>query len=381
MEQRIEFVVRALQRESTIKGLCEEYGISRVTGYHWLRRYRETGTFLSLRDRSRRPRYSPGRTPEEQEERVIELRRRYGWGARKLKVLLEREGIGLSERTINRVLSRRGEIRKEDRHRPALSRFERSRPNELWQVDFKGEYKLESGGCCYPLGIIDDQSRYCVGLYSLRRPRYEGVRARLWETFEQYGVPEGMLFDHGTPWWGTANVLGLTRLAVDLIEQGVRLHWSGIAHPQTQGKVERFFGTLAAALRHRGGPPQAFGQWKELLDAIRQEYNHVRPHEALDMQVPADRYRESSRRLQGEPGAWKYPPGWQLQKVRRSGQFSWKGHQYFVSNALEGRQVGVLEVDARLLVRYRHKYLCEVDLESKRVHSWIRSPHQNTSQL
>ena len=88
-------------------------------------------------------------------------------------------------------------------------------------------------------------------------------------------------------------MLGLTRLAVDLIEQGVGLHWSGISHPQTQGKVERFFGTLGTALRHRGGPPQAFEQWAEVLGEIRQEYNHVRPHEALDMQVPADRYRAS----------------------------------------------------------------------------------------
>ncbi len=301
MEQRIEFVVRVLQKESTVTQLCEEYGISRPTGYLWLKRYRETGTFLSLCDRSRRPRSSPSRTARGQEERVVQLRRRYGWGARKLKVLLEREGVGLSERTINRVLRRRGEIRKEDRNRPAVNRFERSRPNELWQVDFKGEYKLETGGCCYPLGIIDDQSRYCVGLYDLRRPRYEAVRARLWEAFAEYGVPEGMLFDHGTPWWGTANVLGLTRLGVDLIEQGVRLHWSGIAHPQTQGKVERFFGTLATAVRHRGGPPQAFGQWNGLLDEIRQEYNHVRPHEALGMQVPADRYQASTRRLQRDP--------------------------------------------------------------------------------
>ena len=185
MEQRIEFVVRALQRERTMVQLCEEYEISRVTGYEWLNRYREAGTFLSLCDRSRRPHSSPRRTAEEQENRVIELRRQYGWGARKLEVLLKREGSKLSERTINRILSRGGEICKEDRRRPALIRFERSRPNELWQVDFKGEYKLESGGCCYPLGIIDDQSRYCVGLYSVRRPTYEAVRGRLWEAFDE----------------------------------------------------------------------------------------------------------------------------------------------------------------------------------------------------
>ena len=381
MEQRIEFVVRALQKQSSVTQLSKEYGISRSTGYQWLNRYRETGTFLSLGDRSRRPHSSPRRTPQQQEDRVIELRRGYGWGARKLEVLLKRERIKISERTINRILSRRGEICKEDRRRPALTRFERSRPNELWQMDFKGEYKLESGGCCYPLGIIDDQSRYCVGLYDVRRPTYEAVRARLWEAFDEYGVPEGRLFDHGTPWWGTATVLGLTRLAVDLIEQGVGLHWSGIGHPQTQGKVERFFATLATALRHRGGPPQGFEQWAGVLTEIRHEYNHVRPHEALQMQVPAQCYRASPRALEAEPAPWKYPSGWQLKKICRSGDLPWDGSRYFVSTALGGRQVGVLEVDARLLVRYRRKYLCEVDLKNQRVLSWIRSPHQDTSQL
>ena len=145
--------------------------------------------------------------------------------------------------------------------------------------------------------------RYCVGLYPLRGPTYEGVRRSLWQTFEEYGVPEGMLFDHGSPWWGPANVLGLTRLAVDLIEQGVRLYWSGIAHPQTQGKVERFFGTVGSAVWHRGGPPQFFEPWAGVLREIRHEYNHIRPHEALDMQVPAHRYRASQRALQAEPQA------------------------------------------------------------------------------
>ena len=187
MEQRIEFVVRVLRKERKMGELCKEYGISRTTGYRWLNRFRETGTFLSLCDRSRRPHSSPRRTPEEQEDRVVELRRQYGWGARKLEVLLKKEGIKRSERTINRILSRRGEIRKEDRRRPALRRFERSRPNELWQMDFKGEYKLESGVCCYRLGIIDDQSRYCVGLWGLSRPTYKAVRARLWEAFAECG--------------------------------------------------------------------------------------------------------------------------------------------------------------------------------------------------
>ena len=123
---------------------------------------------------------------------------------------------------------------------------------------------MGSGGCCYPLGIVDDHSRYCMGLYPLRDPTYERVRRSLGQPFEEYGVPEGMLFDHGSPWWGSSNVLGLTRLGVDLIEQGVRCGIEGV---------------LLKSLHRRLG----------LLGEIRHSYNYIRPHEALNMQVPAHR--------------------------------------------------------------------------------------------
>ena len=286
MDQRIEFVARAVSKEKTVSELCQAYGISRTTGHHWIKRYREVGSFAGLREKSRRPHQSPRRTPGWVEHRVLQKRVAHGWGARKLQPLLETEGVKVSERTINRILKRLGAMRREDCHRPALSRFERERPNELWQMDFKGEYVLRGGKNCYPLSMIDDHSRFSVGLYGLTGTSYQGVRACVIRTFQKYGVPEAMLMDHGVPWWGAANRLGLTRLSVDLMEQGIRLYYSGVGHPQTQGKVERFHRTLSAGIRHRGGPPQQFAQWGPLLKAFREEYNQVRPHEALQMQVP-----------------------------------------------------------------------------------------------
>ena len=113
----------------------------------------------------------------------------HGWGARKLQPLLEAEEVKVSERTINRILKRHGAMRKEDSHRPAPARFEREHPNELWQMDFKGEYVLRGGGCCYPLSMVDDHSRFSVGLYGLKATSYQGVRACVIRTFQEYGVP------------------------------------------------------------------------------------------------------------------------------------------------------------------------------------------------
>ena len=167
MEQRIELVVRAVQGEESISGLCREYGVSRPTGYLWVQRYGEAGSVQGLAERSRRPQHSPGRTPIEQEERVVELRRRYGWGAKKLVVLLAREGIALRVVTVNRILKRRGLLVAQECHRPATQRFEREAPNQLWQMDFKGPR-----GWPQPVGPLP------VGRAGSRpRPRGDDARA------------------------------------------------------------------------------------------------------------------------------------------------------------------------------------------------------------
>ena len=182
-DQRIEFVVRAVSKEKTVSELCQVYGISRTTGHHWIKRYREGGSFAGLREKSRRPHQSPGCTPGWVEQRVLQKRVAHGWGARKLQPLLETEGVKVSERTINRILKRLGAMRREGCHRPALRRFERERPNELWQMDFKGEYVLRGGGYCYPLSMVDDHSRFSVGLYGLTG-LYQGVRSCVIRTFQ-----------------------------------------------------------------------------------------------------------------------------------------------------------------------------------------------------
>ena len=293
MDQRIRFIGEAVAGSTSFAELCSRYGISRTTGYRWLQRYYEAGSFQALSERSRRPHHSPTRTPAKDEARVIALRKRHGWGARKLKELLKNEGLDMPEITIHRIIRRNGLIPPANSHSPATKRFERSQPNELWQMDFKGYYSLAQDRC-YPLSILDDNSRFAVGLYALFDQKGGSVNACMVKTFEHYGVPDAMLMDHGIPWWSTTNGYGLTWVSIDLIKQGIALYFGKFRHPQTQGKVERFNRTLGDAVSHRGRPRRR-SRWPAMLDEIRDEYNYVRPHEALQMDVPASRYEPSDQ--------------------------------------------------------------------------------------
>jgi len=362
-DQRISFVARLLGGRENMSDLCREYEISRPTGYLWVKRFHEAGSFQALAEKSRRPRQSPNRTSEELEQKVVQAREEYGWGAPKLKVILDAAGVDLSKNTIHRILKRKGLVEKKVGQEVATGRFERSKPNELWQMDFKGEY-LGEQGACYPLSILDDCSRFSLGIFALSATSYKQVSATLQHVFRAYGVPEAMLMDHGVPWWGAATVSGLTRLSVDLMEQGIRLCFSGYCHPQTQGKVERFHSTLGKAVRHRGGPRKKLASWQKLFDEIRDEYNHVRPHEALGMGVPARRYQASEREYNPRPAPWTYPDRMQPMKVRSNGSISWVRRPHFVSMSLVGRVVGTEVVNNKLLICYRDTYIREIDLQS-----------------
>ncbi len=331
--ERIEFVVRALGESGSFSALCREFGVSRKTGYKWLRRFEEVGSVSRLAERSRRPHHSPGKTPEALELRVAALRQRYGWGSKKLQCLLAEEGLHLPRITIDRILKRRGLVSRERAAKPALQRFERSQPNELWQMDFKGEYRRGGRPWIYPLSLLDDHSRYCLGLYALRHPDHDSVKGQLVRTFERYGVPEAILVDHGTPWWSPANGHGLTRLSVFLVRQDIRLIYSGIGHPQTQGKVERFHRTLGESVG-REDKLSSVASYQSRFDRFRQEYNEIRPHEALGMERPAKRYRPSRQPYRPEPSEWVYPPGGEVRRLSAAGVLSWVGRPYFVCEAL-----------------------------------------------
>jgi transposase InsO family protein len=296
------------------------------------------------------------------EARIRALRQLYpDWGARKLAVLLERQGIELPSSTVHRVLLRLGLVRDADRHREATKRFEREQPNELWQMDFKGPKNWPSQMTA--LSVLDDHSRYLIALKPTERPEGRLVQQHLIQAFRECGLPEAMLMDHGIPWWNHQSFGGSTQLSLWLMRQGIRLCFSGIRHPQTQGKVERHHGSMERALTHRGVPTEDHQQW---LDDYRREYNYIRPHEALGMQTPASHWQPSPRQYTPNPPAWEYPEGAWTLKIDSHGTIDIKEQSYRISKALVGERVRIVEAEERYLIYYCNTLIRELDPATKR---------------
>lgn len=362
-DQRLEFVVRASEPGSCLAGLCREYGVSRQTGYLWLKRYQKDGAKGVLEELSRRPHRSPRATRPEVVEAIRGLRReKPDWGARKLMAVLrsqhaEWEGAKVSTTTAHRILERGGLIAPEDRRRPALRRFERQAPNELWQMDFKGPPGFNKG--IGPLSVQDDYSRYVVTLKQLAGTRLKAVQETLQATFEADGLPEALLMDHGTPWYNGWSPWGWTELSVWIMRQGVRIYLSGVRHPQTQGKVERMHESMQQAIRKRKA--QVNQQW---LDEFRYEYNHVRPHEGIGMVTPSERWRPSTRRFQTKPREWEYPAEWEIHRLAATGRLNWRGQGWEISGALRNQLVALQGCEDRVVVYFCNVPLREINLRT-----------------
>jgi len=370
-DQRIRFVIAARHREATLTAVCRAFGISRKTGYKWLAREREAGSVTALTDRSRRPQRSPCRSSPAVTAQVVAARQAYGWGGAKLARILESEGVRLAARTIDRIIAREGLTRRDTAPAPAPQRFVAAAPNDLWQLDAKGHYPLARGGRCHPLSVLDDHSRFAVGLYALPTLQQPGVRRALVDCFERYGVPRALLMDHGSPWWATASAAGLSALSVFLLKQGMQLRHGRVGHPQTQGKVERFHRTLGERLRWWGVPTRLDG-FATALAAFRAEYNDVRPHEALGQHPPATRFVRSPRAYVAQPPRWIYPAGSLVGRIDQHGMLAYRSQRFFVSEALVGEEVALMPVAQRLLVVYRTMFVRELSLRSGRSRSLLQ---------
>jgi transposase InsO family protein len=368
MEQRREFVRLALQEGANRRELCRRFGISPEVGYKWLERWRAGDEALT--DRSRRPRSSPGRTADELEAAVLEVRDAHpAWGARKIGRVLARQGLEPpAASTIHEILRRQGRIAA-DPTSPgkAYQRFERPTPNELWQMDFKGWVKLADGSRCHPLTVIDDHSRFAAALTACADQTGATVRKHLQGAFRLYGLPEAMFVDNGTP-WGEPSGERWTRLEVWLLKLGVRLLHSRPYHPQSRGKNERFHRTLAAEVFafHRFAD---FRQVQSAFDRWREVYNFERPHQALDQQPPASRYRPSPRAMPARLPEVEYDSSEIVRTVSTTkGYISFKGRLWKVPEAFRGERLAIrpLHADGRYGVFFASHQLAVIDLTASK---------------
>jgi transposase InsO family protein len=285
-------------------------------------------------------------------------------GSQKAVRVLSGQGVTVPRITAHRILVRHNLVLRDGSERKATKRFERSECNQMYQMDFKGEYSVNKG-FCYPLSFIDDHSRYLVGLWALESTNGTGVHRSLKRHFQEVGVPQSVLTDHGTPWFSGTNGHGLTWLSVWMIKQGIRLLFAGKGHPQTSGKVERFHRTLKDRTRHRG-LPTTLEEWQRWVVQFRSEYNEVRPHEAIGMKRPVEVYNHANLRpYQENPPEWEYPGG-KVLKLNRQGMLNYLGRRYFVCEALADEWVRVDELDHLLVVTFRQTTIREIDLRTSK---------------
>jgi transposase InsO family protein len=365
MEQRREFIALFTAAGANRREVCRRFGIHPDTGYKWLGRWTAE---QDLADRSRRPHCSPLQTDGAMTEQVLAIRDAHpAWGARKIAHCLKREGLTPpAASTVHAILRRHDRIVPPAGGGAASQRFERDRPNELWQMDFKGWLRLTDGSRCHPLTIVDDHSRYAVCLEACANEQGSTVQRRLQMTFRRYGLPDAFFVDNGNP-WGDSSGQCWTWLSVWLLKLGVGVLHSRPYHPQSRGKNERF---------HRSMKAEVFTlrQFRNLravqreLDAWRLVYNLERPHEALAMQVPASRYRPSLRPMPERLPPVDYDEHDILRQVPATKAYiRFKGRLWKVPQAFRGERVAIrpLSIDGCYGVFFAAYQIATIDLTNK----------------
>jgi len=325
VESRLNFVRSVLAEGKSLSSACREFGVSRTTGYKWLARF-EQDDLSGLEDRSRRPHSSPRQTPDSVVERILELKKKYpAWGACKLAVLLGESSP--CPRTIDRILDRHGWTVPASTVK-SVGRFVRENSNELWQMDFKGV----PHGNPELLGCVDDASRFCVFLARVPSQRLEDWWPVLWDAFGTYGMPDAILCDNGSSFRNLA-MERYSSFDIRLLRLGIRPIHGRPCHPQTQGKIERFFGTLE---KEKGiGQPAEF----------RRIYNEIRPHAGIDMRTPTQCYQPSRKPRPAEMPSDEPPNGSETRRTDVNGVFSYRGCEHKLGKAVRRKRIGILEGD------------------------------------
>ena len=371
MSLKREFVEFASAEGANLSELCRRFGISRPTGYKWVKRW-QAGGLAELEERSRRPEYSPNRSNEEIEQAVLAIREDNPvWGGRKIRRRMLDLGHAKvpSASTVTAILRRHGRLSAPvaGKAQGPWKRFERSVPNDLWQMDFKGHFGTEAGERCHPLTVLDDHSRFNLVLKACGDERGETVQASLTEAFRRYGLPAQILCDNARPWGALESPSGHTTLGVWLLERGVEVIHGGPYHPQTQGKEERFHRTLKAEVitqrtvwRDLHHCDRAFKRWRE-------KYNHERPHESLADEVPAKVYQPSPRALPSiiaEPES-HYLTEDELRRVKSKGEITYRNHFFYIGSAFIGKSIALRQLgEQEWEVYYCWKRLGKIDLKA-----------------
>ena len=367
MTLRQEFTALAQQDGVNFSALCSRFGISRKTGYKWLERAIAQGP-AGLQDCSRRPCTTPLRTSQASEELVVEMRLKHPtWGGRKIHRSLLNHGHTPvpTPSTITRILHRHGLIGETaSANSTPWQRFEHAQPNDLWQMDFKGHFQTGQA-TCHPLTVLDDHSRYNIVLHACLNPDTATVQAVLEAAFRHHGMPVRINTDNGAPWGSPSqHQHGITKLTIWLIQLGIRISHSRPAHPQTNGKEERFHRTLKADVLH-GRHFFNLQEVQDEFDRWRIIYNNERPHEAIDMATPVTRFRQSRLAYPERLPEIVYQDGDLVETVGWDGHVKFHKRSFRVSKALHRYRIAARAVpgqDGLYDLYFAHQRFDQIDL-------------------
>lgn len=348
MEERLKLIADRLAGYS-ITELSVIYGVSRKTVYKWTVRYERLG-HDGLKEFCRAPVCHPNQTEKDIISRLIEAKFSHmNWGPKKLLVFLKMRQPRIkwpSVCTAEKWLKRHGLVKERRRRKrtPAYSEpfLDCDAPNKVWSADFKGQFKTGDGRWCYPLTIGDNMSRYLLACRGLHSPCHSDTRRWFEWTFREFGLPEAIRTDNGTPFAGRG-ITGLGQLSIWWIKLGIRPERIESGKPQQNGRHERMHRTLKQETTSPPMPDMDRQQFR--FEEFRREYNNDRPHEALDQKTPASIYEPSPRRFPEKLRAPEYDEGAEVRSVRQNGEVKFKNGLYFLSELLAGEKVGLVEIE------------------------------------
>ena len=385
MQEKVRFALEWERRWDAAKGgrvdvaeLCRRFGISRQTGYVWIKRFCDAGHDVrALEEKSKRPLTTPTAVELEMEDLVVAARKLHPrWGPRKLRAWLQHRYPGScfpSASCMSKILQRRGLSRPRKRRRrkgePLTKPFgDCTAPNDTWCIDFKGKFRTRDGHWCHILTLLDAWSRYLLRCEVVLDPDGDAVERILDSAFQEFGLPLAMRSDNGPPFASTG-AAGLTSLSVWWLQLGIRLERIEPGEPQQNGRLERAHLTLEEIV---STPATDAAAQQRQLDPWRREYNEERPHEALGQRPPAHLYEPSQRRyprklLRPQPQSWT-----DVCRVENDGSIRWRHRKLHVTNALIGEYVELERVsETRWEVRYGEIVLGTLNTENMQ-HGMIR---------
>ena len=349
VNERVKFIAAHQSGLFSMSELCHRSSISRPTGYKWLARYAESGVD-GLKDLSHAPKHCPHRIAEEIADVLLAARRAHPtWGPRKLLswVASKRPELELpAASTYGDLLMREGLVEPRRRRarakHPGADRLVTESPNEVWTVDFKGEFRMQDRRYCYPLTVADAHTRFLLGCDALFSTAAEGAQPCFVRLFNEYGLPSAIRTDNGSPFASPARC-GLSRLNVWWLKLGIAHQRIKPSSPQQNGMHERMHRTLKAETTRPPGHDQV--EQQAIFDRFRAEYNTERPHEALEQKPPASLYQASTRSMPSALREPEYPGHYEQRRVRGNGCFRFRGRVPFLSEVLASEEIGLEETD------------------------------------